>query len=102
MGYFQSTLLVPNENSTTIIASGGSRSISASNTNGNANYNLLANGVSIHTFTGSSYSYTDNNITANKNYENQFEAVADRRAEGKILAKGVVQKELGNDNVFPL
>lgn len=40
--------------------------------------------------------------TANKNYENQFEAVADRRAEGKILAKGVVQKEIGNDNVFPL
>lgn len=40
--------------------------------------------------------------TTNKNYENQFEEVADRRAEGKILAKGVVQKEIGNDNVFPL
>ncbi|MFZ4106884.1 alpha-amylase family glycosyl hydrolase [Flavobacterium sp.] len=70
VGYFQSTLLIPNENSTTIIASGGSRSISASNTNGNANYNLKANQVSIDAVSNqSSYSFDHTNITTNQNYE---------------------------------
>ncbi|HNP31879.1 MAG TPA: alpha-amylase family glycosyl hydrolase [Flavobacterium sp.] len=69
VGAFQSTLITPSEGSNTIINSGQSISISASNTNGSANYNLLANGVSINTSTGSSYSYTDTNITVNKNYQ---------------------------------
>lgn len=72
VGAFQTTLVSPLENSTTIITSGQNLSISANNTNGNANYNLLANGSSIHTFTGSSYSYTDTNITTNKSYELQI------------------------------
>jgi 1,4-alpha-glucan branching enzyme len=70
VGYFQTTLLIPNENSTTIIASGGSRNVSASNTNGNANYNLKANGVSIDAVSNqASYSYNHSNITSNQNYE---------------------------------
>lgn len=69
VGAFQSTLVTPAEGSNTIINSGQNLSISASNTNGSASYDLLANGVSINTFTGSSYSYTDNNITINKSYE---------------------------------
>ncbi|WP_396169689.1 alpha-amylase family glycosyl hydrolase [Flavobacterium sp.] len=70
VGYFQTTLTIPTENSTTIIASGGSRSISASNTNGNANYNLKANGVSIDAVSNqSSYSFNHTNITSNQNYE---------------------------------
>jgi 1,4-alpha-glucan branching enzyme len=70
VGSFQSTLLVPTENSTTIIASGGSRSISASNTNGNANYSLRANGGIINTVNNvSSYSFNHTNITSNQNYE---------------------------------
>ncbi|MBD3724485.1 MAG: T9SS type A sorting domain-containing protein, partial [Flavobacteriaceae bacterium] len=40
-------------------------------TGGNANYNLIANGSSINTFTGNSYSYSDTNITVNKSYELQ-------------------------------
>lgn len=70
IGSFQSTLIIPNENSTTIIASGGNRNISASNTNGNANYNLKANQVSIDAVSNqSSYSFDHTNITTNQNYE---------------------------------
>jgi pullulanase/glycogen debranching enzyme len=69
VGAFQSTLVTPAEGSNTIINSGQNLAISASNTNGSASYDLLANGVSINTFTGSSYSYTDTNITINKSYE---------------------------------
>ena len=69
VGAFQASLVTPATNSTTILNSGSNLPISANNTNGNANYNLLANGLSIHTFTGSNYAYTDTNITENKNYE---------------------------------
>ena len=72
VGAFQANLVTPTTNSTSILSSGSSLSISANNTNGNANYNLLANGASIHTFTGSTYSYTDTNISINKNYELQI------------------------------
>lgn len=71
VGSFQLTLNSPAANSTTIVNSGGSLAVSASNTGGTANYTLLANGVSINTFSGSSYTFTDTNITANKNYELQ-------------------------------
>ena len=72
VGAFQAALLSPSEYSNTIINSGQSLTISASNTNGSANYNLLANGVSINTASGTSYSYTDTNITVNKAYELQI------------------------------
>lgn len=72
VGAFQSALVSPAENSTTIISSGQNLAITANNTNGNANYTLLANGVSINTATGSSFSYTDSNITTNKSYELQI------------------------------
>lgn len=72
VGAFQATLVQPTENSTTIITSGQNFAISATNTNGNATYTLLANGVSINTSTTSSYSYTDLNITTNKSYELQI------------------------------
>jgi glycosidase len=70
VGAFQSTLVQPNVNSTTIINSGGSLSISANNTGGNATYNLKANGVSINSISNATtYSYTHTNITSNQNYE---------------------------------
>ena len=69
VGAFQSTLITPAENSTTILSSGSNLAISASNTNGTASYNLLANGVSISATSGSTFSYTDSNILANRNYE---------------------------------
>lgn len=70
VGAFQSTLVQPNVNSTTIINSGGSLSISANNTGGNATYNLKANGVSINSISNATtYSYTHANITSNQNYE---------------------------------
>ncbi|MFN8325430.1 MAG: alpha-amylase family glycosyl hydrolase [Flavobacteriaceae bacterium] len=69
VGAFQANLSAPAEGSNTIVNSGQSLNITANNTNGNASYNLLANGVSINTFTGSNYSFTDTNITVNKSYE---------------------------------
>ncbi len=71
VGAFQATLTSPAADSTTILNSGESFTVSASNTNGNANYNLLANGSSIAASTGSSFNYTDSNITANRSYELQ-------------------------------
>ncbi|MBA4277502.1 alpha-amylase family glycosyl hydrolase [Flavobacterium sp.] len=72
VGAFQASLAQPGSGSNTIITSGQNFTVSASNTNGNANYNLLANGVSINTASTSSYSYTDSNITTNKSYELQI------------------------------
>lgn len=69
VGAFQATLATPAENSNTIISSGQSLAITASNTNGNATYDLFANGVNINSATTASYSFTDNNITNNKSYE---------------------------------
>ena len=69
VGAFQSTLITPLEESNTLLTSGQSLAISASNTNGNATYTLKANGVTINTSTTNSYNYTDTNITINKAYE---------------------------------
>ena len=70
VGTFQVTLTSPLQNSSTIIASGGSQNIAANNTNGLASYNLKANGVSINTISNASnFSYLHTNITANQNYE---------------------------------
>ena len=70
VGAFQSTLVQPNVNSTTIINSGGSLTISANNTGGNATYNLKANGISINSMpNATTYSYTHTNITTDQNYE---------------------------------
>lgn len=69
VGAFQVNMTAPLQNSSTIIASGGSLSITANNTNGTAAYNLKANGASIKTASGSSFSYTHANITGNQNYE---------------------------------
>lgn len=72
VGAFQATLNSPVWGSSNIINSGSSLAVSATNTNGNANYNLLANGVSIATQTGTSFSYNDTNITTNKQYDLQI------------------------------
>jgi hypothetical protein len=72
VGAFQATLNSPTLNSTSILSSGSNLNITATNTNGNATYNLLANGVNINTASGASYSYNDVNITANKSYELQI------------------------------
>jgi Alpha amylase, catalytic domain/Secretion system C-terminal sorting domain len=69
VGLFNITLTSPTENSATIINSGGSLTISASNTNGNASYNLKANGISINNASNvATYSFNHTNITANTSY----------------------------------
>lgn len=70
VGSFQVNLTSPIQNSTTVLASGSSLSIAATNTNGVASYNLKSNGLSINTNPStSSYSYNHTNITSNQNYE---------------------------------
>nr|WP_315143679.1 alpha-amylase family glycosyl hydrolase [uncultured Flavobacterium sp.] len=70
VGSFQVTLNTPSENSTTILASGGSLNITATNTNAVANYNLKSNGASINTASATaSYAFNHTNITGNQNYE---------------------------------
>lgn len=72
VGAFQATLNAPAINSTTILNSGQNLNITASNTNGAANYNLFANGSSIYTSSGATFAYNDTNITTNKNYDLQI------------------------------
>jgi 1,4-alpha-glucan branching enzyme len=70
VGTFQVTLTSPSQNSSTIIASGGSLNIAANNTGGNASYNLKSNGTSINaTSATANYSFNHTNITSNQNYE---------------------------------
>ncbi|CAM3591611.1 alpha-amylase family glycosyl hydrolase [Flavobacterium gelidilacus] len=70
VGTFQVNLTSPTNNSTSIITSGGNLNITATNTSGNASYNLIANGISINTNSStSSYSFNHTNITENTNYE---------------------------------
>lgn len=72
VGAYQVTLNSPAENGSTIIASGGSLSISSTNTAGNASYVLKANGTTLNTNAAtSSYTYMHTNITGNQNYELQ-------------------------------
>ena len=70
VGSFQVTLTSPVENSTSIISSGSSFNITATNTGGAGSYTLKANGTTINTNAStSSYSYTHTNIIGNQNYE---------------------------------
>jgi 1,4-alpha-glucan branching enzyme len=69
VGSFQVSLISPAENSATIIASGGSLNIAATNSGGSASYNLKANGVSINTNASTaSYSFNHTAIQGNQNY----------------------------------
>ena len=70
VGSFQVSLTSPAQNSTTLLASGGNLTISASNTNGNAAYVLKSNGVEINSNPATSnYTFNHSNITANQSYE---------------------------------
>lgn len=69
VGAFQVNLTAPLQNSTTILNSGASRSVTATNTNGTANYVLKSNGTTLNSATGvSSYNYNHTNITSNQYY----------------------------------
>ncbi|MFC0603084.1 alpha-amylase family glycosyl hydrolase [Winogradskyella pulchriflava] len=69
VGTFQVSLTSPTDE-TTILTSGSDLSITATNIGGSANYTLSANGnvIDSQLFT-SNYSFTDTNVTENKNYE---------------------------------
>ncbi|MBZ9626685.1 T9SS type A sorting domain-containing protein [Psychroflexus sp. CAK1W] len=67
VGSFQITLTSPSDD-LSVINSGADFTVSATNTAGDANYTLSANGTMIDQQTTSTYSFTDTNITENKNY----------------------------------
>ncbi|HRZ74261.1 MAG TPA: alpha-amylase, partial [Flavobacterium sp.] len=70
VGTFQLNLTSPVNNSSTIINSGGSLVVSATNTGGNASYVLKANGNPINSNGATAnYSFTHSTITSNQNYE---------------------------------
>lgn len=71
VGAFQYTLTAPALNSNNIIASGSNVAITANNTNGTATYQLFVNGstTALNAQTTATYSFTDTNVTVNKNYE---------------------------------
>jgi glycosidase len=100
VGAFQASLTSPITNSTTILTSGQSLPISASNTGGTANYTLLSNGVFINGYSGTTYSYTPSNITSNTTYELQinlgsvtftykFYAIVDPVTQNVAMASGL-------------
>jgi pullulanase/glycogen debranching enzyme len=100
VGAFQASLTTPTVNSTTILTSGQSLPITATNTGGTANYTLLANGVFLNASSGTTYSYTPTNITSNTVYELQvtlgsvtftykFYAIVDPVTQSVAMASGL-------------
>lgn len=97
VGLFQSTLSLPFINSSTVINSGGSLLITANNTNGNASYNLKANGVSINTNPStSSYSFNHTGLTSNQSYELDITqgVVTQTKKFNVIVNPGVISQAL--------
>jgi 1,4-alpha-glucan branching enzyme len=101
VGAFQATFTAPIL-SNNIISSGGNLLIAANNTGGTANYDLLVNGISINTFSGSSYSYTDTNLIANRSYDlkitqgaatfsKKFSAIINPGAVSETMPAGLVE-----------
>ena len=75
VGTFQVALNTPTENSTTIINAGATVALSATNTNGIANYNLFTNGgtTPINTQNGiTTYNFTTPALTVNQSYDLQI------------------------------
>lgn len=68
VGAFQVTMINPDDSGVILVASGGSTQIIAQNTNGNANYELFANGVSVHTQNDTNFynGYNFTNLTNNQ------------------------------------
>ncbi len=70
VGAFQLNMINPanSDNGTIVVASGGGTQILATNTNGNANYELFANGVSVHTQNNTTFynGYIFTNLTENQ------------------------------------
>ena len=103
VGSFQASLTNPLENSVNLLTSGSSLNITATNTNGNASYNLKANGLSINTNPAtSSYAFNHTNITSNQNYQleitqaattiiKKFSVIVNPNVPNQALPAGLVE-----------
>jgi len=70
IGSFQVTMINPSVDEVIVVNSGGSLTVIAQNTNGNANYELFANSTSINTQNNITFfNFNHTNITVNTNYE---------------------------------
>lgn len=70
VGAFQVNMGTPAEDSFTLLPSGASFNITATNTGGPANYNLMSNGASVTTANNvSSFNYNHTGLTGNQNYQ---------------------------------
>ncbi|KVV13755.1 alpha-amylase family glycosyl hydrolase [Flavobacterium sp. TAB 87] len=102
VGSFQVNLTSPVQNSTTVLTSGASFTIAATNTNGNASYSLTSNGTILNSNSSTaSYSYTQSAVTANQNYEltvtqgttvstKKFSVVVHLNTVSEVLPTGLV------------
>jgi len=68
IGAFQVTMINPTDTGIILVANGESTQILSQNTNGNANYELFANGVSVHTQNDTNFynGYNFTNLTSNQ------------------------------------
>jgi hypothetical protein len=99
VGLFDITLSSPTENSSTIISAGGSLAISASNSNGVADYSLKANGVSINSVNGvNTYSFNHTTITNNTAYvlEVTQAGVTKSKKFNAIVNPGTISQAMGS------
>jgi len=87
VGAFQVTMINPDDSGVIIVSNGGSTQILAQNTNGNANYELFANGVSMHTQNNTSFynGYLFQNLT-----ENQFCELHVTQGSSVVVKKFVI------------
>ncbi len=69
VGAFQVTMINPTSNGTVFTNSGGTVTIMANNTNGDADYELFANGTSISTQSTTFLNFNHTNITENTYYD---------------------------------
>ena len=103
VGSFQVTLTNPEKNSTTILSSGNSLNITATNSNGNASYNLKSNGNSININPSTSnYTFNHTNITTNQNYQleitqasttivKKFSVIVNPNTINQVIPAGMVE-----------
>ncbi len=102
VGAFQVNMINPDANGTEYVDSDGSLTIMCSNSNGEADYELFANGTSINTQYGVTFfNFNHSGITENQYYElvitqgsstitKQFSVVVDPGANSGTLASGLV------------
>lgn len=99
VGLFNINMIAPLVNTSTIINSGGNLNISATNTNGNASYNLKANGTTISSATNvTAFTFNHTNITTNTNYDLEVtQASVTKTSKFSVIVNpGIINQAMGS------